>query len=89
MRILNEEEKVGLHYCNHFDVKKTERGFKYLDFWDLYDKKCSIQESSLAKKEAIWLGRERERMHIDKETAKKIIKVLEHFVTHGLMPEKV
>ena len=34
----------------------TERGFTIGEFNDLYDSKCSIQESSLADKPAIWLG---------------------------------
>ena len=35
---------------------KTERGFPLIKFQDLYDKQCSLQKSSLASKEAIWLG---------------------------------
>lgn len=34
----------------------TERGFIIGYFNDLYDAECSIQESSLADKPAIWLG---------------------------------
>ena len=36
--------------------KKTNRGFSYIEFTDLYDQKYSIQKSSLATKDAIWLG---------------------------------
>lgn len=35
---------------------KTARGFKYCEFIDCYDNKCSLQESSLATNCAIWLG---------------------------------
>lgn len=35
---------------------KTENGLKLFEFNDLYETKCSIQASSLANKEAIWLG---------------------------------
>lgn len=35
---------------------KTNRGFKLTKFTDLYDNECSIQESSLATDDAIWVG---------------------------------
>jgi len=35
---------------------KTHRGFELIKFNDLYDSSCSIQESSLATDQAIWIG---------------------------------
>ena len=35
---------------------KTHRGFDYIEFNDFYEKSCSIQKSSLATQDAIWLG---------------------------------
>ncbi len=35
---------------------KTERGFPYATFTDRYDHECSIQKSSLAFEQAIWIG---------------------------------
>lgn len=42
-------------------VKKTSRGFEYIEFTDRYGVKCSLQASSLAEHEkpgisAVWLG---------------------------------
>jgi len=37
-------------------MKKTQRGFAYNEFIDLYGEKCSIQKSSLATEDAIWFG---------------------------------
>jgi len=37
-------------------MTKTERGFPLGKFNDLYDQKCSIQQSSLATENALWLG---------------------------------
>jgi len=37
-------------------TKKTERGFRIAEFKDRYDNNCSIQKSSLATEDAIWLG---------------------------------
>jgi hypothetical protein len=36
--------------------EKTERGFDLINFVDRYDNECSLQKSSLAFEEAIWLG---------------------------------
>ena len=37
-------------------VVRTERGFASAEFTDLYGVKCSVQKSSLATEEAIWIG---------------------------------
>lgn len=34
----------------------TNRGFRYIEFEDRYDQKCSVQKSSLAFEDAIWMG---------------------------------
>lgn len=38
------------------ETTRTERGFGIIKFTDFNDKKCSLQESSLATDDAIWLG---------------------------------
>jgi len=35
---------------------KTDRGFDIVKFDDLYNKHCSIQKSSLAFEDAVWIG---------------------------------
>jgi hypothetical protein len=37
-------------------IKFTQRGFSLAEFTDRYGQKCSIQKSSLATEDAIWLG---------------------------------
>lgn len=37
-------------------VGTTARGFELVEFTDFYDVKCSLQQSSLATEDAIWLG---------------------------------
>ncbi len=37
-------------------IEPNERGFLFGNFLDLYGSKCSIQESSLATDDCIWLG---------------------------------
>lgn len=39
-----------------FKFGRTSRGFPYVHFKDFYDKKCSLQKSSLASEQAIWFG---------------------------------
>lgn len=35
---------------------RTARGFALVEFKDRYDNRCSLQKSSLATEDAIWLG---------------------------------
>ena len=35
---------------------KTDRGWTFCEFDDLYDRRCYVQDSSLAFENAIWLG---------------------------------
>ncbi|MCK9544475.1 MAG: hypothetical protein M0R03_20850 [Novosphingobium sp.] len=36
--------------------QQTSRGFEYYEFIDRYNTKCSLQKSSLAFEDCIWLG---------------------------------
>jgi len=38
------------------ELEKTNRGFEKGKFTDVYGEQCSIQKSSLATQDAIWLG---------------------------------
>lgn len=38
------------------NIRHTDRGFVIADFIDKYGVKCSIQKSSLAGEDCIWLG---------------------------------
>lgn len=37
-------------------ITRTARGFALIEFADFYQAKCSVQKSSLATEDAIWLG---------------------------------
>ena len=37
-------------------MSQTSRGFALGEFWDLYGNACTLQKSSLATEDAIWLG---------------------------------
>ena len=74
-------------------LKKTQRGFARADFDDLYGSHCSIQKSSLATDNAIWLGvdegseqyacRESVRMHLNQEQVDSLLPLLKRFVKTG------
>jgi len=66
----------------------ADRGFYGYEFKDIYGEECSIQESSLATSDALWLGAGENRMHIDKPLAKKLIKFLRYFYRTGKLPAK-
>lgn len=38
------------------EMNKTDRGFSFTGFMDIYETDCCIQKSSLASEDAIWLG---------------------------------
>lgn len=73
---------------------RTERGFEIGRFNDEYGEACSIQKSSLAYPDCIWLGAREildvpeggslnRRMHLTREMASELIEVLQRFVDTG------
>lgn len=74
----------------------TQRGFKLLEFTDLYGEACSLQESSLAEPAAIWFGCKNNaephlghemspRMHLSQEDVQRLLPALQHFAEHGTL----
>lgn len=61
----------------------TQRGFKFYQFHDRYDLLCSLQKSSLATEDAIWLGTNDNRMHLTQEQVKQLLPILRKFVRTG------
>jgi len=71
-------------------VKRTNRGFARADFKDRYKSECSIQNSSLATEDAIWLGVDKDfegkpctRMHLTRKMVQDLLPLLQDFVTTG------
>lgn len=69
-------------------VKKNDRGFRLVEFIDFYGIPCSIQESSLATEQAIWLGRDYARMHLSQAQVQELLPLLQHFAETGELPEE-
>lgn len=82
----------------------TQRGFSLIKFVDLYKVNCSIQQSSLAGMDAIWLGVDLPaetarkqveangtmltRMHLTRQQAHDLAGVLLYFAENGELPEE-
>ena len=71
---------------------KTPRGFSIYKFNDRNNQECSLQKSSLATEDAIWLGVDEDpnedlsifsRMHLTKGQVKKLLPLLQNFVKTG------
>jgi hypothetical protein len=74
------------------EFRTTKRGFLVGEFLDRYGKECSIQESSFADEDCIWLGVDNDaegnaiangRMHLTQAQARDLIPVLRHFARTG------
>lgn len=69
-------------------TSKTNRGFSLVEFEDSYGVKCTLQKSSLATADAIWLGVHDakpigSRMHLTRNQVKKLLPILQRFVETG------
>lgn len=77
-------------------LELTARGFAHANFKDQYDANCSIQKSSLATEDCIWLGVDDEpqrhhvtqewlgqRMHLTREMVAVLLPLLQRFVETG------
>jgi hypothetical protein len=56
------------------NISYTQRGFKILKFLDLRGTECSIQESSSAEIDALWIGADCNRMLIDRKSLFSILR---------------
>ena len=82
-----EESTIG----EALSLQPTQRGFMRAEFTDYYDQKCSLQQSSLAEIDAIWLGvdvdlngkRVNARMHLTREDVATLLPHLIRFSETG------
>lgn len=82
-------------------ARKTDRGFARIEFDDLYGDRCSIQKSSLATRDAIWLGQNEPsldhhtgkvagcRMHLTQGDVRWLLPILQHFADTGELPDEL
>jgi len=72
--------------------KATSRGFERYEFEDRSKSKCSLQKSSVATEDCIWLGVDQvfdqsnsrpARMHLTQKQVAALLPYLEHFARTG------
>jgi hypothetical protein len=75
------------------ESRTTNRGFALSDFKDRYRQKCSLQKSSLATEDCIWLGvdvdfngNQQTRMHLTQEMVANLLPALRVFAETGELP---
>ena len=64
----------------------TERGFAIMEWRDWYHQPCSLQISSLATMDCVWLGTGSDRMHLTRDQAGALARALLHFAETGELP---
>ncbi|GCE32002.1 hypothetical protein KDA_74860 [Dictyobacter alpinus] len=83
----------------------TPRGFRFISFTDVDGQPCSLQKSSLADEDAVWLGVElpseeveryahqglplRNRMHLTQEMVQCVLPYLRHFAQSGCLDSHI
>lgn len=64
-------------------IKHTKRGFALIEFKDQYGAACSLQKSSLATADCVWLGVHGHRMHLTQAMVRRLILHLQQFAHTG------
>jgi hypothetical protein len=68
-------------------IASTSRGFAIVEWRDRYDVPCSLQKSSLATEDCIWLGTITDRMHLSQEMIRNLLPILQRFADTGELTE--
>jgi len=55
------------------DKKRTNRGFDIINFKDRYDNDCSLQKSSIATEDCIWLGCDNAKAEVMATARKRVV----------------
>lgn len=69
--------------ADEFELRPTTRGFLFTEWLDTMRQRCSLQKSSVADEDRIWLGVEDYRMHLNQEMVAALLPLLQRFVETG------
>ena len=100
INVLHEQFEIQMkHPVRELPSVETGRGFTRVIFKDHYGRACTLQESSMAKPPAVWLGVEadqikrelvehpgatpRTRMHLSEERVSNLLPYLLKFLAEG------
>lgn len=86
---ISTQDRLQKHEESMFPISGTERGFPISVFTDRLGEKCSIQDSSLATEECIWLGVNNgtSRLCLTRKHAEDLIALLQKFIKSGSIEE--
>ncbi len=70
-----------------YKFNATNRGFSLIEFTDRNGRECTLQKSSSADAECIWLGQGSDRMHLSQDDVTPLIQLLQYFEQTGELPE--
>lgn len=65
------------------ELQHTARGFGFFELTDSYGKEFTIQESSSAEQEKIWIGAGSDRGHLTRDMVRQILPILQQFADTG------
>lgn len=84
-----EGQEEAMSQEDDWIVENTDRGFEMIEFEDAYNQRCTLQQSSAIGnrnnpgKSFIWLGLALDRMHLNKNQVKKLIRLLDNWLKTG------
>jgi hypothetical protein len=79
-----EVQTASTRVAFELEVKHTARGFPIIEFQDRYDRKCTLQDSSLATEACVWLGdQETTRSHLTQDMVRDLLPALTRFAATG------
>lgn len=79
-----ERDELAEQEPPSLELTQTPRGFDFLEFQDRNNQKCTLQKSSCATEDAIWLGiHDEKRMHLTQEQVAALLPFLIRFAETG------
>lgn len=67
------------------ELQHTQRGFGYFELTDSYGAAFTIQQSSSAEQDKIWMGVGSDRGHLTRDMVRQIIPILQQFADTGIV----
>lgn len=83
--MLRESMSATTKTLDEMTLQHTQRGFGYFELTDSYGAKFTIQQSSSAEQDKIWVGVGSDRGHLTRDMVRQIIPVLQQFADTGIV----
>lgn len=70
---------------NELEFRHSKNGFGYFEFTDSYGQTFTIQQSSSAEQDKVWIGAGKEWGHLTRDMVRQIIPILQQFADTGVV----